>query len=101
MWTRWCWRARPSGPSPIRRNLKKHLRQPLTASELRTELAGHILYSDPMHIMHMSPMCCGHVTLFVAADGMLYGTLKAEPDLGTWHDVGLWHIAPDGQFCSR
>jgi hypothetical protein len=77
------------------------VRQPLTASKLRTELAGHTLYSDPMHIMHMFPMCCGHVTLFVAADGVLYGKLKAEPDLGTWHDVGRWHIAPDGQFCSQ
>jgi Beta-lactamase len=76
-------------------------RQPLPASKLRTELAGHTLYSDPMHIMHMYPMCCGHVTLFVAADGVLYGTLKAEPDLGTWHDVGRWQMTADGQLCSQ
>jgi hypothetical protein len=43
----------------------------------------------------------GHLTLFVVADGARYGTVKAECDLGTWHDVGRWHITADGQFCSQ
>lgn len=74
-------------------------RQPLTASQLRTELAGHTLYAD---LMQMFPILAGgHLTLFVAADGVLYGTYKAEPDLGTERDLGRWHITPDGQFCRQ
>jgi len=52
--------------------------------------------------MQMFPILGGgHLTLFVAADVVLYGTLKAEPDRGTWHDVVRWHITLDGQFCSQ
>jgi hypothetical protein len=71
-------------------------RQPLMANKLRTELPGHTLYSDPMHTF---PMLGGHIILFVATDGVLYGTFKAEPDHSTEHDVGRWHITSDGQFC--
>jgi hypothetical protein len=41
----------------------------------------------------------GRLTMFVSADGLLYGTFKAGPNLGTADDVGRWHITPDGQFC--
>ena len=27
MWTRWCWRGRPSGPSPVRQGLRRTRRQ--------------------------------------------------------------------------
>jgi hypothetical protein len=74
-------------------------RQPLTASELRTELAGYTLYSDPTQMF--AALGGGHLTLFVAADGVLYGTGKLEPDVATEHDVGRWRITADGQFCSR
>jgi len=80
-------------------------RQPLTASKLRTELACHTLYSGPMHMFPSRdlahPLLAGHVTLFVAADGVLYGTFKVETDLGTEYDVGRWHITADGQFCRQ
>jgi CubicO group peptidase (beta-lactamase class C family) len=83
-----------SGEAPTRE------RQPLSASELRAELAGHTFYADPMH---MFPSLGGHLNIFLAAEGVKYGTFKAEPDSstrgGTWHDVGRWHITPDGQFC--
>jgi hypothetical protein len=56
-------------------------------------LAGHTLYADPMQMFPI--LAGGHLTLFVAADGVLYGTFKAEPDLGTERDLGRWHITPD------
>jgi hypothetical protein len=62
-------------------------------------LAGYTLYSDPVHMFAL--LGGGHLTQFVAADGVLYGTRKLEPDVGTQHDVGRWHITADGQFCSR
>jgi hypothetical protein len=37
--------------------------------------------------------------MFVSADGVLYGTFKGGPAAGTEHDVGRWHITPEGQFC--
>jgi hypothetical protein len=74
-------------------------RQPLTASELRTELAGHTLYSDPTQMF--AALGGGHLTRFAAADGVLYGIWKLEPDLDIRHDVGRWHITADGQFCSQ
>jgi Prolyl oligopeptidase family len=40
-----------------------------------------------------------HLWEMVVTDGVLSGAWKFEPDLGTRHDVGRWHIAPDGQFC--
>jgi hypothetical protein len=43
----------------------------------------------------------GYLTIFLAADGVQYGTLKTGPDGGTEQDVGTWHITTDGQFCSR
>jgi Beta-lactamase len=74
-------------------------RQPLTASELRTELAGHTLYSDPTQMF--AALGGGHLTRFAAADGVLYGIWKLEPDLDIRHDVGRWHITSDGHFCSQ
>jgi hypothetical protein len=62
--------------------------QPLTAGELRAELTSHTFYAGP-------------VNLFLAADGVLYGTVRFESDGGTQYDVGWWHITPDGQVCSR
>ena len=47
------------------------------------------------------PLVGGQVTLFVAADGVLYGRFTVAPDLGTEHDVGRWRITPDGQFCRQ
>jgi hypothetical protein len=41
----------------------------------------------------------GHLTMFVSANGVLYGTFKGGPDGSTEHDVGRWHITADGQFC--
>jgi hypothetical protein len=43
----------------------------------------------------------GHLTMFVSADGVQYGTFKVGPDVGTDHDIGPWHITPDGHFCYR
>jgi hypothetical protein len=37
--------------------------------------------------------------MLVSADGLLYGTLTHRPDGGKEHDVGRWHITPEGQFC--
>lgn len=74
-------------------------RQPLTAGDLRGELAGNTLYWDPVNIF--PEIFGGRLNLFMAADGVLYGTLKRGPDGGTEHDAGTWHIIPDGQFCSR
>jgi hypothetical protein len=74
-------------------------RQPLTASELRAEYPGHTFYADPLTICF--PALVGaHFNIFVAPDGVLYGTLKGGPDMGTEHDMGSWHITPDGHFCS-
>lgn len=58
------------------------------AGDLRAELAGQTFYAGPVNVYN-------------AGDGMLYGTHKADPDLGTQHDVGRWHITPDGQFCTQ
>jgi hypothetical protein len=58
------------------------------AGELRAELAGHTFYT-------------GSVNLFVAAGGVLYGTVRSESDGGPQHDVSRWHITPGGQVCSR
>jgi hypothetical protein len=62
-------------------------------------LAGHTLYADAMQMFPI--LAGGHLTFFVAADGVLYGTYEAEPDLGTERDLGRWHITLDGQFCSQ
>jgi Beta-lactamase len=59
---------------------------PLTAGELRSELAGHTLYA-------------GLVNLFLAEDGVLYGTYTSEPDGGKERDIGRWHIVSDRYFC--
>jgi len=72
-------------------------RQPLTAGNLYAELAGHTLYRDPVNIFPV--VFGGHLTVFLAANGVQYGTLKTEPDGGTEQDVGTWHITPEGQFC--
>jgi hypothetical protein len=61
-------------------------RQPLTAGDLHTELAGNTLYTGPINV-------------FMATNGVLYGTFKSGPDGGMAHDVGRWHITPEGQFC--
>jgi hypothetical protein len=60
-------------------------RQPLTASVLRTELPGHTFYVGPVHF-------------FIAADDVLYATVKGGSD-GAAHDMGTWHITADGQWC--
>jgi hypothetical protein len=41
----------------------------------------------------------GPHTMFVSADGGLYGRFKGAPDVSTEDDVGRWHITPEGQFC--
>ena len=61
-------------------------RQPLPASVLRAELPGHTFYTVPMNF-------------FIAADGVLYATVKGGPEGGTEHDVGAWYITLDGQWC--
>lgn len=55
-------------------------RQPFTASELHVEFPSNTFYAGPL-------------TMFPAADGVLYGTTKDDIDVGTWH------ITPDGEFC--
>jgi hypothetical protein len=72
-------------------------RPPLTASELRAEVPGHTFYRDP--VTDFPVVFGGHLAMFVAADGVLYGTFTRRPDGGTEHDVGRWHITPEGQFC--
>jgi hypothetical protein len=62
------------------------VRQPLTASAMRAELPGYTFYTGPMNI-------------FIAANGVLYGTVKRGPDGASEQDVGTWHITPDGQWC--
>jgi hypothetical protein len=62
------------------------VRQPLTASAMRAELPGYTFYTGPMNI-------------FIAADGVLYGTVKRGPDGASEQDVGTWHITPEGQWC--
>jgi hypothetical protein len=71
--------------------------QPLTAGDLCTEVTGHTFYRDPVTIF--PAIFGGRLTMFVAGDGVLYGTFSRRPDGGTEHDVGRWHITPEGQFC--
>ena len=73
-------------------------RQLLSASALRAELRGNTFYADSLNRFPGSLR--GHLTMFVAADGMQYGRLKTRPDAGAEHDVGTWHITPDGHFCN-
>src|SRR5262249_36213059 len=72
------------------------VRQPLTASALRTEMPGNTFYGDPVDIFPVG--FGGRPTMFVSADGMLYGTFTRESAART-DDVGRWHITPEGQFC--
>ena len=52
--------------------------------------------------MHFFPNIFSvHPTLFAAADGRLYGTLKGERDFGTQYDVGTWQVTSDGHLCWR
>jgi Beta-lactamase len=74
-------------------------RQPLTASDLHAELAGHTLYRDPFNIF--PGVMGGHLTIFLEADGVKYGTFKPGLEGSTEHDMGTWHITAEGQFCSR
>ena len=62
------------------------VRQLLTASAMRAELPGHTFYAGPVNI-------------FIAADGVLYATVKGGPDGASEQDVGTWHITADGQWC--
>jgi hypothetical protein len=71
-------------------------RQPLTAEELRAELLGNTLSAAPVTIF--PAVFGGHRTLFIAADGVLYGRFTGL-DGSMTDDVGRWHITPDGQFC--
>jgi hypothetical protein len=72
-------------------------RPPLTASDLHTEMPGHTFYWDPA--TRFPAVFGGRLTMFVAADGVLYGTATRRPDGDPAHDVGRWHITPEGQFC--
>ena len=72
-------------------------RQPLTASTLRTEVPGNTFYWDPVNIFAV--VFGGHLAMFVAADGRLYGRFKGGPAASTEDDVGRWDITPEGQFC--
>jgi Beta-lactamase len=72
-------------------------RPPLTASDLRTEVPGNTFYQDP--VTSFPVVFGGRLSMFVSADGTLYGTFTRRPDGGTEHDVGRWHITPEGQFC--
>jgi hypothetical protein len=77
-------------PIPVRHKLAYRVagealppeRQPLSASDLRTELTGHTLYADHGR---------GHV--FLAASGVQYARWPGAID------VGPWHITADGYFC--
>jgi hypothetical protein len=71
-------------------------RQPLTADALRTEVSGNTLSADVMTIF--PGLFDRQYTLFVAADGVLYGK-STGPDGSVSDDAGRWHIMPDGQFC--
>jgi hypothetical protein len=72
-------------------------RPPLTASELRGKVSGNTFYQDPA--TNFPAIFDGRLAMFVAADGMLYGTFTRRPASGLEHDVGRWHITPEGQFC--
>jgi hypothetical protein len=72
-------------------------RPPLTADDLRAEVSGHTFYREPVTIFP-SPFG-GRVAMFAATDGTLYGTFAPQPDGVTEHDVGRWHITPEGQLC--
>ena len=96
---RWCWRGRPSDPSPVRRGLRSTpppVRQPLTASALRAEMPGHTFYRDPVNIFPASlagaAPCLWRPTACCTARS--HGSLTARTD-----DVGRWRITPEGQFC--
>jgi hypothetical protein len=73
-------------PCPAGSSEAPAVRQPLTASAMRVELPGSTFYTGPMNI-------------FIAADGVLYGTVKGGPDGVSEQDVGTWHITPEGQWC--
>jgi hypothetical protein len=74
-----------------------HAPQPLSASALHAAFPGHTFYADSWHLF---PILLGvRPNLFVAADGVLYGTMNGGSDLGTWYDVGRWQITLAGQMC--
>jgi hypothetical protein len=73
-------------------------RQPLSASEVGTELPGNTFYSDPLF---MVPLIGGRTSIFLAPGGIAYATFTAASDTTTSHEVGTWRITPDGQFCIR
>jgi hypothetical protein len=70
---------------------------PLTASDLRAEVSEHTFYWDP--VMSFPAMFGGRLSMFVAAEGRLYGTLTRQSNGDAEHDIGQWHITPEGQFC--
>jgi hypothetical protein len=72
-------------------------RPPLTASDLRAEVPGRTFYRD--RVTSFPGIFGGRLNMLVAADGRLYGTLTRRPGGGMEHDVGRWHITPEGQFC--
>jgi hypothetical protein len=84
-----CPAGSPENPPPVR--------VPLTASALRTEVPGNTFYGPPVTIF--PAFSGGRRTMFVSADGRLYGTFTGEPATRTEADVGRWRITPDGQFC--
>jgi hypothetical protein len=72
------------------------VRQPLMASALRAEMPGNTFYGESVDIFPVG--FGGRPTMFVSADGMLYGTFTRESAPRT-DDIGRWHITPEGQFC--
>jgi hypothetical protein len=75
-----------------------HKQQPLSASEIRTELCGNTLYADPWSAFGIYD---ARLKMFVAADGLMYITLHEGSEVGVWPDAGKWRITPEGQFCSK
>jgi hypothetical protein len=73
-------------------------RQQLSGSEVRAELPGHTFYADPWNAFGVYD---ARLNMFVATDGTIYVTLDGGSDIGTWHNVSRWRIAPDGHFCSK
>jgi hypothetical protein len=70
---------------------------PLTASDLQVEVPGYTFYQDRVTVF---PGVFGRrLSMYVSADGLLFGTLTGRPDGGPEHGVGWWHIRPEGQFC--
>jgi hypothetical protein len=84
-----CPAGSPEHPLPVR--------TPLTASALRAEMPGHTFYGSPVTIF--PAYSGGRRTIFVSADGRLYGTFTGEAATRPEDDIGRWRITPEGQWC--